>query len=278
MSARPLSLSWSALRVHEECRMKARLIREGKRNRAKDLRSYYHGMVVDSIMQAWLADPTRRPGQMRDMVDDQIDKGIDDARASGDGIVRWRNAEDRDHVRQFCVDLVDRLEPILTQLVLPHPFHAPFRFKVPVTLADDQRRTVNLVGEMDILVRTPTGWVVWDLKGTADDQYWRRVVGQLVFYDLAVLALHGERTRACGLIQPMCPEQVLPFVVTEDMRRDLWSRITRMAEQIWADDTACKDGTAGCSWCEVRHACPRYSPDEDTLGLGLRRAAQEMTG
>ncbi len=257
--------------------MKARLMREGKRTRAVDLRNYYHGMVVDRVMQDWLADPHRRPGQMPGMVEHQIGAGIDDARATGDGFVRWRTPDDRAELSVFCTELVTRLEPLLTEHVTPYRFHGPFRFKVPVTVPhlDGTPATVNLTGEMDLLVDHPAGWVVWDLKGTADDQYWRRVLGQLVFYDLAVLGLHRTRTAFTGLLQPMCPQPVLTFRITEDMRRQLWGRIAAMARAIWADDIACKDGTAGCTWCEVRHACPRYDPAVDTLGLAMRHAAAQ---
>ncbi len=273
-----LRLSWSALRVHDECRQKARLIREGKRSPAKDLRNYYAGMVVDSVMQQWLADPNRAPGQMPAMVDHQIGKGIDDARATGDGVVRWRGPDDRAEVLRFCTELVAKLEPILDVYVLPYRFHAPFRFEVPVTVPylDGTPTLVNLVGEMDLLVHEPSRrWSVWDLKGTADTQYWRRVLGQLVFYDLAVLGLYHDRTERTGLIQPMCPDPVLVFTVTDDMRRELWARIHRMAHAIWAEDFACKSTTSGCNWCEVRHACARYAPDADTLGLSIRRHIQE---
>jgi hypothetical protein len=271
---RPLTISWSALRIHEECRQKALLMREGKRNPVKDLRNYYPGMVVDRVMQEWLRDP--RPGAMRTMVDDAITAGAVQARETGDGVVRWRNPDDRDHVHTFCLDLVTRLEPILTEHILPHTFHAPYRFKVPVVIPDPAGApaTVHLIGEMDLLVQDH-GWVVWDLKGTADDQYWRRVLGQLVFYDLAVFGIYGQRSRYAGFIQPMCPQPVIGLTVTDDMRRQLWSRICTMAHHIWTGDTACKQGTSGCVRCEVRHACPRYAPEADTLGLNLRRAAQE---
>ena len=273
-----INVSWSALRTHEECRMKGRLMREGKRTPVTNLRNFYQGMVVDSVMQAWLADPNRQPGQMVAMVDDQIDKGAEDARVSGDGIVRWRHPGDRDEVRAFCIECVRRLEPLLVQHVTRHRFYAPFRFKVPIRMPDvDPDLTINLTGEMDLLIDRQPGWVVLDLKGTGDDQYYRRVIGQLVFYDLAVLGLHGERTLHTGLIQPMCTEPWLRFDITEQMRRELWARIARMVAEIRADDLPCKEGTGGCSWCEVRHACPRYSPDNDSLGLGLRAAAKEIT-
>jgi hypothetical protein len=266
----PISISWSALRTHTECKQKSHLMRGHKRSPAKDIRSYFHGVVVDRIMRAWLNNPNRAPGAMAAQVDTTIAESIDTARTGGDGIVRWRNADDRAHLRRFCTDLVTRLEPILTDLVLPHPFEAAKRFKAPVRMPylDGTPTTINLIGEMDLLVREP-GYVVWDLKGTADNTYWRKVLGQLIFYDLAVLALHGEPTVRCGLIQPMCDEPVLTFDITPELRRQMWGRIAGMATDIWRADTSCKDGTTGCNYCEVNHACPRYRPTGNTMTLGM---------
>ena len=263
-----LRLSWSMLRTQEECRQKAALMREGKRNPAKNLRNFYHGMVVDAVMVRWLRDPV--PGAMPGMVDAQIQAGIDKARDDGDGVVRWRHADDRTQVRDYCVELVTRLEPLLDKHVLPWPHESALRFTetVKIPYLDGTPTEVDLVGEMDLLVHHDDGPVVLDLKGTADNQYWRRVIGQLVFYDLAVIARLRRRTHQVGLIQPMCELRTVGLSVTEDMRRDLYGRLTRMAQQIWSADRRCKDGTAGCTWCEVRHACTRYAPAATTDAFG----------
>ncbi len=230
-------------------------------------------------MQKWLADPNRRAGQMAGMVDAQIERGQQEAKDTGDGVVRWRHAEDRETVRKYCTELVTRLEPILLDRILTDEFHAPHRFQaiVNVPYLDGTPAPVRLTGEMDIFVVGSEGYEVWDLKGTADPQYWRRVLGQLVFYDLAVLALYGRRTVMTGLIQPMCPEPVLMVDITDAMRSQLWARINRMAHDIWRKDHACKTKSTSCGYCEVRHACPRYDPANDTLGLSLRRAAKEAS-
>ncbi len=286
MAPRPIRLSWSQLRVHEECRQKAHLMRVGKKNPAKDMRNYFPGMVADRVMQQWLADP--QPGTMPAMVEAAIDSGEQNAKDTGDGVVRWRHRLDRAEVTRFCTELVTKLEPLLDRLVTRWPYRAPHRFAENVLIPNlaGIPTPVTLVGEMDILSDHPDGPVVLDLKGTADPQYWRRCVGQLVFYDLAVLAAQRQRTQFVGLIQPMCENPLVTFQVTEGERRELWARIERMAQQIWAEDFQCKDGTSGCTYCEVRHACPRYSPDADPLGFNpensladnLRIAAKQAQG
>lgn len=276
-----IRLSWSQLRVHEECKMKSHLIRTGHRSPVKNVRNYFHGMVVDRVMRDWLASPDHAPGAMIAMVDAMVDEVEREAVEGGDGIVRWRNASDRTELRQFCVELVRRLEPILYEKVLPYPFESATRFDVLVNIPapDWTPATIRLTGEMDLLVQN-NGWEIWDLKGTKDDGYYRKVIGQLIFYDLAILALHGEPSANVGLIQPMCTEPILAFSISDEDRRQLWSRIVRMAHDIWTSHRPCKDGSDGCQWCEVGHACPRYKPNGKTmtLGMALRQAAHATEG
>ena len=275
----PLTLSWSQLRTAEECRQKLYLIRRGHRSARQNLRNYYHGMVVDRVMRDWLADPQRQPGQMAAAVPAAIAAGEKEAIDTGDGVVRWKHAGDKAEMQQFCTELVVRLEPILAEHILPYKFFSPFRFKVPVKLPylDGTPTMVYLIGEMDLLVQRPDGYAVWDLKGTKDDQYYRKVLGQLFFYDLALYAMHGTPATEVGLIQPMCTQQVMPATVTDDNRRDIWTRILRLATTIWSHDATCKEGTGGCQWCEVNHACARYSAGPDSLSAGLLAAAREQT-
>lgn len=263
-----LAISWSSLRAHMECRQRAALLRAGHRSPAGNLRNYFHGMVVDGLMCRWLADRDRQPGAMAGWVDDYIDVRAANALAEGDGVVRWKHASDRQELRDFCVELLIRLEPLLNQLVLPYPFSSAYRFKEPVVVPhlDGTPTRVILRGEMDLLTReTTTGHAVWDLKGTKDDQYWRKVLGQLIFYDLAVLGQHGTATTRVGLIQPMCTKPVLQWQLGDDHRRQMWAAIIRMCHDIWRSDDACKIGSDGCGFCDVRHACRRYAPVGNTI-------------
>jgi hypothetical protein len=274
--SKPLRVSWSGLRSHEECHQRSFLIRDGKKAKVSNIRNFFHGTVVDSIMRRWLDDPEHTPGGMVEMVDQLMIDTETEEKEHGN-IVRWRNAADRDDVRQFCTELVTRLEPILVEHVLPYTYEHGKWFKVPMTLTDDtgHARDILLTGEMDLIVDNQ-GPVIWDLKGTADDQYWRKVAAQLVFYDIAVWASSGQKTRGVGLIQPMCSERIKAWQVTDDFRRQLLSRIERYARDVWAGEKTCTDNTAACHWCTVKHACPKYAqPSLDAFGelaVGLREA------
>jgi hypothetical protein len=259
----PMLVSWSQLRAHEECRHKGVLLRAGKRSPAQDIRGFFHGTVVDRVMRAWLEDPARQPGQMVAMVDAWIESCLRDAVESGDGVVRWKSATDRAEMRGFCVDLVTRLEPLLDKYVLPFDFEPAKRFNVPleVPYLDGSPTCVHLVGEMDILLRDgQLRWGVWDLKATRDNDYWRKVLGQLVFYELACWIAFGEHTALTGLIQPMCADPVVTFTVSEDDHQQMLSRIVRFATDRWQRDTPPREGTDVCVFCPVKHACSRFNP------------------
>lgn len=277
MSDEPIRISWSMLRAHEECQQKSFLLRSGKRAKAQNIRNYFHGMVVDNAMRQFLDDPWRSRGDMIASVDRLMEKTEDEARDKGDGIVRWKDAADKAEVREFCLELVTKLEPILEELVIPYTFTCGYRFSSLVRFNQD---TIKLNGEMDLLVAND-GWRVWDLKGTRDDQYYRKVFGQLVFYDLAVSCLYdGAKTVEVGLIQPMCKEPVMRFRITDDDRRQMWARILRMAADIKFERNRCKESTDGCQWCEVKHACPRFTdlvgPATSSLATALRAAKETL--
>jgi hypothetical protein len=277
---KPLRVSWSAIRTYEECHAKSALIRDGKRAKVSNIRNFWPGTVVDQAMRVWLDSPQPRPA-MADLIAEVMDSSQAQEKEKGN-VVRFRDAGDRDFVRSFCTDLVNRLEPLLEEHVLPYPYEHGKWFKVPLTIPglDGQPRDILLTGEMDLLVDND-GPVVWDLKGTADDQYYRKVVAQLTFYDLAVWASSGVKTRFAGLIQPMCTERVMAWVITDEARAQLLTRIERYAHGVWADERTCTDKTGTCHWCDVKHACPRYSqPSADVFGdlaAGLRTAAGEPT-
>jgi len=275
-AVKPLRISWSAIRAHGECHERSFLLREGKRAKVSNIRNFAAGSCVDAIMREWLNNPLHPAGGMAAMVEELLNRTIEAEKAKGN-VVIWRNAQDRDDVKKFCTELVSRLEPILEKHVLPHTYKHGFWFKVPMNLEyQGEVRPILLTGEMDLIVDN-NGTVVWDLKGTADDQYWRKVIAQLTFYDLAVWFSSGIKTRHVGLIQPMCTERILAFEVTDAARADLMTRIQRYAFDVWAGERTCTEDTSKCHWCDVRHACSRFQqPALDAFGdlaAGLRAAA-----
>lgn len=256
---KPLRVSWSAIRTFEECHQKSALLRDGKRSKVTNIRNFFPGTVVDVVMRVWLDTPTFERTSMADLVPAVMNRSQDDEKERGN-IVRFRNADDRAEVEKFCVELVTRLEPILDKHVLPYEHAHGKWFKIPLSIPDQlgQPRDILLTGEMDLLVEN-NGPIVWDLKGTADNQYWRKVIAQLTFYDLAVWISTGVKTRHVGLIQPMCDERVLAVEVTDADRSDLMLRIQRYAHGVWGNERTCTNDTGICHWCDVRHACSRFS-------------------
>ncbi len=263
MSSEPLRISWSSLRTHTECKQRGYLFRQHKQNAAKDIRPFFHGTVVDRIMRDWLSLPEQAPGQMVQMVDDYMESCEKDALETEDGVVRWKNASDRKNVRAFCVELVTKLEPILYKLVLPFDYEPAKRFSAPVQIPglSGEPTYVLLIGEMDLLPRNSRNqWAIWDLKATRDNGYWRKTLGQLVFYDLSLAAMFDDYATYVGLIQPMCTQAVLPFEFTDEDRRQMWSRIVRFANDMWQNDFEPNSDTKDCNYCAVKHACSKFQP------------------
>jgi hypothetical protein len=256
----PFRISWSALQNWEMCRQKGWLVSQRKSSVIKDGRNFFHGTVVDSIMRSWLKDP--QPGQMPLMVDSYMDDIEANTQEKGDGYVKWRHKEDRNNVRDFCLELTKRLEPILMEKVVPFDYEPAKRFKIEIKLPDENNelQPVLLTGEFDLLVRdNDQKFHVWDLKATADNSYWKKTLGQLVFYDLAVYAMFLETPVTSGLIQPMCDQRILEFSFTDADRRAMFGRIMAMMRAVWAKDHTPTDDSNCCYSCPVKSACVKYN-------------------
>lgn len=255
-----LRISWSRLRLHDECPAKGQLMRDHK-TPYKDIRSFFHGNVVDLLMRRWLDQEEPEPGWMLANVERVFDEAIGIARDTGDGYVKWKSETDRAETLEFCRELVIRLEKILTVYALPFTWQPAVRFNVPIMVPDlrGDLREIRLVGEMDLLLTDSmlrTG--VYDLKATRDNSYYRKVLGQLAFYSLVVRIMTGSYPHSTGLIQPMCDQQVLPVEITDQAKREMAGRITRVAHDIWAGRLAPKADDAGCGWCPVQGVCPKF--------------------
>lgn len=287
MLGKELKLSWSQLRYYDECKQKAYLLRTGKRPSDADIRVFFPGTVVDRCMRAYLSlDDPAPDGFMTRSVKSIMDKEEETAKESGDGIVKWKHRADRIEVLEFCIELVKRLEPLLWDLVIPHQYEPSKRFKVPVNIPylDNKPTPILLIGEMDILVKTvpeqELPWVVWDLKATKNDQYWRSTISQLVFYDICVYLMFKKYTSQVGLIQPMCKQQTVAMTVTNQQRVDMMQRIIGMAHSIWRaelyagtpagdKEIEVRPDTKHCFMCSVKSSCYRFQPIGHRMQLGI---------
>jgi hypothetical protein len=286
-----IKISWSKIRTAEECRQKAYLTSEGKTSEVKDVRVFFQGNVVDRAMRQWLGMEHPPPYWMAKEVDRIFYELEEEIRKEDKGVLRWRHKDDRQQVREFCVECAMRLEPILNQLVTPFEYQAALRFKTKLMIngLDGKPTPILLNGEMDVLTRrdpplpeiTPDldpivvqtfhpEYRPWDLKVTKDAQYWRKTVAQLVFYDIACICLFGVPTVEAGLIQPMVDGvPFIPFRVSDEDRTFMFNRIEDVAHNIMRQDYSPKVGTEGCYYCEARNACVRYAPVPGTNTIAL---------
>lgn len=258
-----LQISWSALRAHSSCKMASHLGRTGAKSSVLDHRVFFRGTVVDRVMRWRLESPDATAGSMPDMVEEIMATELQKLKDDEEGIVKWKSATDRRESIDWCKELVTRLEPLLQQHVLPYEYETAKRFKVPVQIPylDGRPTWIYLTGELDLLIRDDQGnWRVWDLKGTADNSYWRKTLGQLIFYAVYVELGFGDYPVSTGFLQPMCDHQDPQFEFGPDDYAEMWVQITRMASDVWQKDHEMKKTSAGCSRCFVRQACERFKP------------------
>lgn len=261
-----LRISWSGLRVHEECKQKGYLKRTGKSAPLSDQRAFFAGNVTDRVVRAWLmGEPEKNIDAMPDMVSEIMETERQRILDEG-GVMRWKDLEDKARVREECIEAVTKIQPALLKYVVPFEYQPDFKFQAPVTVPhpDGGMESILLIGFMDIIVRdNKDRWWVWDVKHTRDDSYWRKTVGQLGFYDLSVELMFGQPTIRTGLLQPLCKKPVLPYQNSQNSRSQLMQRVVGMANDIWRDDRAPRTDTKFCNWCEVKHACSKFQPVSD---------------
>lgn len=258
-----IRLSWSQIRNAQECKQKRYLTVTGARKQARDQRLFLPGNVTDRVVRQWLKDPNREPGQMPDMVSATVNSVREEILEKGERIAWKRDVEDRKKIEADCIEAVTKIEPALLKYVTPFEFEADFRFDAPLSIPrrDGTKETILLIGFMDILVRDDRERIhVFDVKHTRDSGYWRKTVGQLTYYDLAVQLLYRQKTTMTGLFQPLCPKPIYPYQVTDQLRSEMYQRIVKVANDVWANDNRPNTHNKFCGNCEMRNACPKFAP------------------
>jgi hypothetical protein len=274
-----LRLSWSQLRVHEECKQKGYLSRTRKRAALSDQRNFFPGNVTDRVVRDWLNGGDYTPGSLAPMVEmvmDREERNIREGKPDPDpkkhvepGVLKWRDREDKSRIFKECTEAAEKIEPLLQKYVVPFDFQPDFRFDAPLSIPHPRggRETVTLIGYMDILVRDNNeNWWVFDVKHTRDSSYWRKTVGQLTFYDLAVFLMFGKPTAGTALFQPLATPITHPHRVTDQARAEISQRFVGLARDIWNEDHTPKADNAGCNFCDFKHACTKFKPVIDQNG------------
>lgn len=206
---RPVEISWSKVRHL--------MGRRGPSGGRPNPNALLLGNMADAATRSWLANPAT-PLHMH--VPRAATQAHEDAREEGRR--GWRSARDRQAAEERLTEVCGILQTTLENTVANHQFHAPWRFRVDVDL--DGTPAV-LVGEADFLVIRDGAFDIYDLKMTADDDYWRATMGQLVFYDLAASISTGLTPGYSGLIQPLLEPPLLAFRFSDGERNQMWQHI-----------------------------------------------------
>jgi hypothetical protein len=240
-------------------------------------RVFLPGTICDLAQRRWLSQPDPHPGQMVEMVDQIFTETVEKAESK----IFWRGnpREDMEAVKTHCRTMVARLEPWLTEQVLPYDYDVEVKFKahfeVPY-ICEGTRAPVVMGGGIDVVVRDDQGkFRIYDLKITENWDYVRTTLAQLTFYDLAWGIIHNdfEATSHWGLITPGLDERFVPSSVDHNDRKTLMSRIVKYAQGYWNDEWDPKSSDAGCGWCSAKGACEKFKTVSFTDEHGKQRVS-----
>jgi hypothetical protein len=261
-----LMISWSGLKRYEECQQRHKLTISGK-SEVTDGRIFLPGTIADRIMRAWLESTDPQPGEMVKMVPKVFEKyAYDDPQYS----IRWRSPDDPALVQNMIRRALKVLEPLLLEHVIPFGYAPELSFRVTIMIPwlDGRLVPIDLVGGIDIVVLRGTSYGIWDLKMTQSEDYWRKVLGQLIFYSIALSHLVGdaEQPRTAGLITPLLksPKQVID--ISQEQRDVMMQRIIRMATSMWQKRWEVREDNSICSRCDVKRSCPKFATPIHTNG------------
>jgi hypothetical protein len=267
-----LQLSWSGLRRHEDCKQRHLRVIQGKSSPLTDGRNFLPGTIADHIMRTWLESSNPQRGEMAAMVPEFFQRyAVDDPEYR----INWRHARDKAQVRGFVYEVLKGLEPLLMEHVIPYEYAPELKFNtiIGMPFLDGRPVPVRLIGGIDIVVRkwVPEApgsktlipqYIIWDLKATKNADYVRKVMGQLIFYDIAFGHWIGDSSqpRMAGLLMPAVKDKTAPsWSFTEDQRATMMSRIQAMCDSMWRREWEPKaKADSGCNICEVKWACDLF--------------------
>jgi hypothetical protein len=238
-------------------------------------RVFLPGTICDLAQRRWLSEPSPQPGRMVEMVDEIFNETVLKAESK----IFWRGnpKEDQEEVRKYCRGMVQRLEPWLTEHVLPFDYDVEVKFRAHLEvpyICEGMRAPVTLGGGIDVVVRDDRGkFGIYDLKITESWDYVRTTLAQLTFYDLAWGIIHGdfESSSRWGLITPGLEERFVPASVGHDDRKTLMARIVKYAHGFWNDAWDPKPSNTGCDWCTAKGACEKFKTVAFTDDHGKQR-------
>lgn len=210
-------VSWTALRGATEKR------RHTYGNGLGRIKTFFPGNVADGVMRTWLRDPSVA---MVCLVADEMSRREADLEEIGTPI-KWKSAVERLKVADTCERLATRLEPILTERVLPYRYDCGLRFRTDVLPVPDTDYRFTMVGEADLVVYRDSEFQVFDLKATTNESYWRSTAGQLVFYAISLSMSQGLTPVGAAIIQPLCANRWVSVDIGEAAQRDLLSTLFR---------------------------------------------------
>lgn len=280
---KPFRLSWSRLKNFETCRTRTRLLQKGMGASIVNGRPMLAGNIADRAMRQWLDNRVFNPGGMHDLVPDIFNAFTS---AGAERPMKWLGnpVDDQTNIINKVHTAIDVLEPILLEKVTPFQFIPEFRFEtgLKVPYLDGTSRTIQIFTAMDICVNRGTennpDFAIYDLKITESDDYIRKTLAQLTFYDIGMFAHFGYYANEHAYIAPLLKDPMIYNYVTDEDRLATLRSIMSYCDAIWKDDlyTMIEEDGWECYNCSVRQACPKYAIEttKDKHGNNMAKFAR----
>jgi hypothetical protein len=268
---KPMRISWSRLKNFETCRTRTRLLNKGMGAKIVNGRPMLAGNITDRAMRQWLETGIFNPGGMHDLVPAIFD-AFTSVGAERPMIWNGNPTDDQTSIINKVHTAIDILEPILLEKVTPFQFIPEFRFTTDlrVPYLDGTPRKVQIFTAMDVCVNRGTekapDFAIYDLKITETDEYIRKTLAQLTFYDIGMFAHFGHYANEHAYIAPLLKEPVIYNFVTNEERTAILRSIMTYCEATWKDDlyTLINDEDDWeCYNCIVKKACPKFAIESD---------------
>lgn len=249
-------------------------MREGSREKGiVDQRNFLPGNVTDNSMRRWLESENPKETSLvpygKILLDEYAEKQKDE--------IRWKGSKEKDlrKITQDVEEALSVLEPWLRENVLPYPYEPEARGTARMLVADldGTLRCVDLFYAVDVAVRLPTGFKLYDLKTTRNENYVAgKTLGQLTFYQLAWMVkfkLRQDEFEGLAFITPLTSNLITEVIPEAAEIQKMASRIMKYAQSAWNNISPTKpEIDSDCHYrCEVKNSCPLFKLPE-TMASG----------
>lgn len=277
-----ITLSWSRLSDWTTCKKRVKLFHDGKRQKFVNARNFLAGNLVDNTMREALTYSAVRDdaGRLVELSKEDFVLPLESKwyeivnNPEKNTVYKWQGdiVTDQRRILKKAEKALDNLYPIVMDKLMGKRYIPEFRPSemppVGVPGPDGETYFIRLFLAVDMAVQVEEDkddpdngigkWGLYDLKTTEQDNYLKKTLPQLVFYDIAFQALTGSQPVEHALWAPLTKDPIKVVEVDDSHRRQVMDWIISYCHSVWAgEDEMTTDDTA-CYMCPTKAACPKF--------------------